>query len=484
MQKVKSLKLNMVLNAIKGLLGIIFPLITFPYVTRVLGVDNVGKFNFSYSVVSYFVLFATLGIKTYGVREGARLRESKEQFTAFANEIFSINIYSTIASYLLLAVIIFTVPKVQAYYLTIFILSGQILFSTIGVEWIYTVYEDYLYITLRGIFIYIASLVMLIAFVRDQNDINIYAFITVIANGGANIYNFFYAKKYCKLKLVRKNDLKLHIPPIMTFFATSLAITVYTNSDITILGFLWDDNVVGIYSVSCKIYNTLKILLSSVIIVSIPRLSNYVGKHEMKKYENTIADIYYTLLTVTIPAVVGIILLRKEIILIISGEAYLESTVSLILLSIAALFSLGAWFWGQCVLVPQNKEKFVFKITVWSALINIILNILFIPCGKEIAAAFTTVIAELFAFITQYYEGRKYAVIEIGKLGLKIGIGCIFITIIVLTLGFLKEHFIVFTIIASCSAIVGYGLVEILLQNPASTSIMNIIKKKFCGEKQ
>ena len=155
--KNKSIKVNMILNAIKGLMSIFFPLISFPYVSKVLGVDNIGRYNFANSIISYFVLFAGLGINTYAIREGARLREKENEFRQFANEMFSINILSTIMSYVLFALLLIIVPKFQEYKTLLIILSLQIIFKTIGIEWIYSIYEDYAYITLRSIVFQVIS---------------------------------------------------------------------------------------------------------------------------------------------------------------------------------------------------------------------------------------------------------------------------------------------------------------------------------------
>ena len=159
--KNKSIKVNMILNAIKGLMSIFFPLISFPYVSKVLGVDNIGRYNFANSIISYFILLAGLGINTYAIREGARLREKENEFKQFANEMFSINILSTIISYVLFALLLIIVPKFQCYKTLLIILSLQIIFKTIGIEWIYSIYEDYAYITLRSIIFQIISLILL-----------------------------------------------------------------------------------------------------------------------------------------------------------------------------------------------------------------------------------------------------------------------------------------------------------------------------------
>ena len=145
--KQKSLKLNMVLNATRGILSVLFPLITFPYISRVLGVENIGRYNYANSIISYFILLAGLGIEKYAIRDGAAYRENKEMMSRFSNEMFTINVLSTLVSYILLTAVLFAFPGIKRYWILLIILSFQIILKTIGVDWLYSIYEDYLYIT-------------------------------------------------------------------------------------------------------------------------------------------------------------------------------------------------------------------------------------------------------------------------------------------------------------------------------------------------
>ena len=475
----KSIKINMMLNAIRGFMSIVFPLISFPYISKVLGVDNIGFYNFANSIVSYFLLLAGLGISTYAIREGARVREQSDAFQPFVNEIFSINMLSTAVSYGLFFALLMIVPKFANYKVILIILSLQIIFKTIGIEWIYSIFEDYSYITIRSIVFQVLSLVLLFAFVKKQSDVNMYAAITVVSSVGSNILNFIHARKYCKIRLCKSLNLKKHLRPILVLFAMAVTVTIYVSSDTTILGFLCDDHTVGIYSVSVKVYSIIKTILSSVLVVSIPRLSALLEEKKIDAFNYVAEDIYSTLLTLVFPCITGIIMLRSEIVLLISDSTYVEAVSSLTLLSVALLFCLGAWFWGQCILVPLKQEKIVFEITVVSALVNIILNFALIPIWKENAAAFTTVVAEGLSFAWCWYKGRTYTAIHntIKTTG-KIVCGCLGIMLVILFLRRIVHGaiFIVLAIILSASV---YATIEIVMKNEAVKSIMDSMTRKF-----
>lgn len=196
----KSLTVNAFLNLIKTMCSVLFPLITFPYISRILGVNNLGIFNFSSSVISYFTLIAGLGINTYAIREGAKIRDDRKELSEFSSEVFTINFISTIISYLLLFLCILLFNKLQVNCIIIAVLSLSILFTTVGCEWIYNIFEDFKYITFRSILFQIISLVMLFLFVRTKDDLLVYAIITVIATSGANIVNMITRGKYVDIR--------------------------------------------------------------------------------------------------------------------------------------------------------------------------------------------------------------------------------------------------------------------------------------------
>ena len=192
--KNKSLTKNAILNGIRNGLNLLFPLITFPYVSRVLQVEKLGEYNFANSVISYFVLLAGLGISSYAVREGAKLREDKDKFNFFTSSVFTINVLSTVISYICLFGCLWILESLHKYSMLILVFSIQIIFITIGVEWVYSIYEEYLYITLRGILFKILSIIFLFIFVKTEEDVIAYAGITVFASVGSNLLNFINLK--------------------------------------------------------------------------------------------------------------------------------------------------------------------------------------------------------------------------------------------------------------------------------------------------
>ena len=404
--KKKSLTMNAIMSGVRSILSILFPLITFPYVSRVLQVENLGKYNFANSVCSYFVLLAGLGISTYAIREGSKLRENREQVSRFASQMYTINLASSALSYLALVLVVAAVPRFRSYGLLIAIFSIQILFAAIGAEWVFTVFEEFGYITIRGIAFQVVGLILLFLFVKRPEDYYKYALITVFSSVGANGLNWFRLRRYCDLRLVRGIQWGRHLKPILIIFATSLATMLYVESDITILGLLTDDYHVGIYSVSVKVYKIVKSFLSSALVVSIPRFAHYIGMGETKEYNRLFRSMFHFLLLLVAPAVTGLICLSRDVVLLISDPSYLPASTSLQILSAALFVCLFGWLYNACVLIPQKREKYVMYATVVSALVNILFNLILVPLFQENAAAFTTVLAEAVSMVLCIFYAR------------------------------------------------------------------------------
>ena len=477
--KQKSITVNMILNMVKGVMGVIFPLITFPYISRVLGVDKVGEYNFASSIVSYFSLVAELGISTYAIRNGAGIRDNKRELETFVSQIFTINMLSTAISYFLLLFLVIYANSMNGRVIVL-ILSLQIVFKTIGIEWLYSIYEDYLFITIRSILFQFLALLLMFIFVRSEEDIVWYAIITVVSTAGRGGLGWIRARKYSKVRLTLFPNIKKHIKPILLFFATNLTVIIYVNSDITILGLISGNHAVGIYSVSAKVYSLVKNILASAIIVSIPRMSQLWENKKMKEFHMLGEEIYDTFLTWVIPVIVGIILLSKEIIILIAGIEYIEAQISLIILSIALFFCLGAGFWSQGVMIPQGKEKVVFRVTAISAIVNIILNFMLIPFFQERAAALTTVVAEAIVFFyCRKVCMRSIGYFEKGTIVFKIFVGCIPIVIISMLIGqFISIGWIKIVLIIGMSILI-YVIIEGKLGNKTIIKYKNEILNKM-----
>lgn len=488
----KSVKSNAILNTLKTICSTIFPLITVPYATRILKAYNYGKVGTSNSIISYFLLIAMLGIVTYAQREGPAIRDSKEKFTMFASELFSINVYATIVSYICLFVLIYLSNKLKSYKPLLFIQSIQIILTTIGADWINTIYEDYFYVTIRYIIVQCVSLLLLFLFVRTPRDYLIYALIMSLATTGGNIFNVFYIRRYCKLRLLSLKKCSKHIKPIMKLFAVNITMTVYVSSDITILGLLIGNKDAGIYQLSAKIYTMIKQMLVAVFSVAMPRLSYYLGVENDESYINLLKNIFRSIVTLVFPLMAGLFILSPKLLMILGGKEFIIGDLSLKILSLATFASLFSYFFANCILVLFRKDNIFLIATMASACINVTLNFILIPIFSYNGAALTTLLAEIIMLFIVIYNSMNIELIQKNiksifydlRVFISSLIGCVFIVIICVFLDKLIVAPLINVLVSFVISSIGFVIIEIILKNQFVINSIESIKRKFKIKKQ
>ncbi|MCH4013377.1 MAG: flippase [Solobacterium sp.] len=478
--KQKSVGINAVLSIIKQSLAILLPMITVYYASRVLGKEYFGEVNYVRSIISYFVLISGLGIQTYAVREGAYYRDNPKKFNRFADQVFTINIISTIiAVFVLLFFILIPSSPFYNEKSLMLIFGLEILLQTFGAEWINSAYEDFLYITIRYIVCNIIALILLFALVRNESDYCIYAFILVLSTYGGNLLNIFYIRKYAKLKLTSLRKCKKHIKPIMYLFSTEIASTIYISSDTTMLGALVGNSPVAIYTVASNIYTAVKRLSNAAITVALPRLSFYASKNDIDSFKRLFTKIVNYVLVILLPSIVGVFMLSKQLMIFMGGEEYAQGYISLQILSIAILFGVCSYLLSRCVILPYKQDKTYMIATIISAIINIVLNIFLIPVFSYNGAAFTTLISEVIIFAILYKKAKDLVSISIDKKSTCISLnGCILIALCCVVVEKFNYKTLPTIIISIMVSIILYILNLYIFKHPVFIDILKKAKKR------
>lgn len=410
----KTLGLNALLNITRVAGTIVLPAIITPYVSRKLGAENMGIINFSNSIVTYFYLVASLGISAFAIRDGVKYRNSRNAIGTFSSKILRLNLVSMIISYLFLLLVITFVPALTDYGKVMLFQAMGILFSTIGVEWLYTIFEDYLYVTLRTVIMQLVSLILILRFIKSENDMYIYLLINMGSMFIISILNMIRTKKYCNLNIFKVKIDKKSLRIIFNIFFSTLASTIYTNIDITMLGFMKGNYAVGIYSMAVKICAIIKQLIFAGIEVSMPRLSLYREK-EPEQYMRTVNRLVEILLILIIPFLVGILIERKELIFILFGPQYAEAEKALFILIFAVMAATAAYFVMHVILLPCGMEYRLLRATVSGAISNLLLNCALIPTYGVRGAAIATAISESIVFAVAFWGLKELVRIKISR---------------------------------------------------------------------
>lgn len=407
--KEKNIKVNAILNVTKTLMALLFPLVSYPYVLRVLNPDGVGKVAYVSSIVAYFSLVAMLGVSTYAVREGAKIRYDRDSFETFASQVFSINLLSTLVSLLSLVGIVFLVDSFFEYRLIFFVIGFSVIFQTFSIDWVNTIFEDFVFITIRTIFVYLLNIALLFLLVKKPDDYVVYAILTVVPSGVVCVSNWIYCRRYVHIRLIIPMLLRKHFKPLLILFANTVAISIYVNFDTTMIGWYKGDYYVGIYTVSAKVYHVLKTMLAAVYVVTIPRLSSFIGKKDYCRYKQLYSKTWGVISLLLIPVIAGLICFSNEVILAFGGEEYFEAKFPLQILSFALLFAIFGGLLTACLNVSIGCEKINLFATLIGASSNFVLNLFVIPAWGIIGAAVTTVIAEFLVFIICFFtiENRE-----------------------------------------------------------------------------
>ena len=232
MKKTPSLKLNFIMNIILTASAFLFPVVTSPYVSRILLPEGTGRIAFATSIISYFALVARLGVPTYGIRACAQVQDDLEELTRTAQEIFIINLIMTICVYLVFFASLFFIGQFRQDQRLLLVISSTIFLNLFGMDWLYKALEQYRDITIRSLFFNLAGIILTFLFVHTKEDFVIYGGITVLASVGSNLLNFFFAKNYISFAPCRPYHFTRHLKPIFVLFALSVATTIYTNLEI------------------------------------------------------------------------------------------------------------------------------------------------------------------------------------------------------------------------------------------------------------
>lgn len=407
MENQSSIKKNFMMNCILTISSFLVPLVTFPYVSRILLPAGVGKVSFAASVVVYFSLFAQLGIPTYGIRTVAQNRDDKSKLSKKVIEISIINFVMCTVVLILFGVMVFTVAYFREVKSLYCILGITIITDSIGIEWLYKGLEKYTYIAIRSLVFKILAIIGIFLLVRSSEDYLVYALFTVFASVGSNICNLFSVHKYVGIEKVNIQDVIKHIKPILIFFSMTVATTIYTNLDNVMLGFMANEIEVGYYSTIVK----LRMLVLSVVTalggVLLPRASYYIENHMYEAFYKVSRKALHFIVLLAVPLTLFVMLIADKGIYILAGESFMPADRALRFIMPTVILVGISNLTGIQMLIPMNREKVVVKSVACGAVVDFVLNLFLIPKYFASGAALATTIAEIVVLAVQLLAFSK-----------------------------------------------------------------------------
>ena len=475
----QSVKVNYILNLINTGTQMLFPLITFPYVCRVIEADGIGQINFFQSIISYISLFTCLGIPMYAIREIARDRSDVVQMNRTAMEILLLHSMLTLVGYAIVAILCLTVPQIQVNIPLFLILSLTIFFTAIGCEWFYQGIEDFKYITIRGLIIKTVSVVLLFIFVKSKTDLLYYGCYTVFGVLGGNIFNFFRLRKYIHRENIIFSELhiKRHIKPVLKVFSFSVVTSIYLQLNTVLLGFLKNALAVGYFAAATKVMQMLLTMSACLGSVMMPRASHLIAENREDEFNRLIQKSYDFTLAIALPMTIGLIFCAPSLITALCGVKFEHSILpSQIIAPIILMVAISNVF-GIQVLFPKGKINVVTLCCGIGAVADLILNLCLIPFFSYIGTSIAYLGAEVATTVSMYFIGRKYIpIIYFKKSHLTYVLGCIVMAFALYGLSLLQLPTLTILLLQGCCGVLAYFIILCICKDEMLVQILSKIK--------
>lgn len=461
----------------------LFPLLTFPYVCRILLPAQIGQVNFYNSIIGYISLFTCLGIPMYAVREIARDRDDIVKMNRTAIEVLLLHTLLTLFGYVAVAILCLTVPQIKENVPLFLILSITLIFTVIGCDWFYNGIEDFKYITIRGIVVKSISVVLLFLFVKSKQDLLWYGVYCVVGSIGGNIFNFIRLRKYIHKENIIFTQLHIfrHLKPAIKVFSFNVVISVYLQLNPVLLGFMKDTIAVAYFTAATKLMMMVTKISSSLGTVLMPRASHLVSEGKKEEFEKLIQKSYDFTLALTIPLVIGLICMAPYIVRVFCGSQYEDAIItSQIIAPITLIVGLSN-IMGMQVLYPIGKINVVVRCTIYGAITNVILNLALIPFLSYNGTAIAYLGAEIATTLSMYIIAKNEMPIKFfKKSNIYYFIGGILMIVSILAVSmFIKANNIFMLIFEAIAGFAIYSLFLIFIKDQFASAIIAKIKSLY-----
>jgi len=449
-----SVKKNFAYNSILLVSQYIFPMLVFPYITRIFGASTLGMVSFVDGICDYFVLFSVLGLTLTGIRAIAKAKGDKNELSKLFSELLTLHLLSTLIFLIIYVGLILTVPKMRISSPLFFISISKLFFNVFLVEWFYRGIENFKFITARTIAIKTVYVALVFLLVKTKADYLIYYALTcgiVVINA---IVNFSYLRGKINFKF-RNLNIKQHLTPFFTVGLYILVTSMYTSLNIGFLGFVTNNTSVGYYSASSKIFMILLGFFSALNTVLIPRLSSIIVDNDQDSFLKLIYKSFDVVVAFAFPIIFCGFILAKPIIYTIAGKGY-DGAIICFKLIIPLIFILGlAQIFANQILMTLKKDRELLIASIVGAVTGITLNIILVPLYKEVGTSIVLIVSEttvtvlLYRFVTKFTSFR----LPVKKVLVNLAMSIPYIIISVAAMALFSKPIIVLMIAGSVSGL-------------------------------
>lgn len=398
---------NFLYNVSYQLLTLLLPLITVPYVSKILGASGIGDYAFTYANTQYFVLFGMVGITLYGNREIAYVRDNPKKLKETFFSIYVLQLITTTISLLLFA--LFFIYLNHQEYCVLYAVQGiTILAALFDISWLFMGLEQFKKTVIRNTLVKLVSLISIFIFVKQPTDIIVYTAILSLSNLIGNLTFWVYMPKIFTLKNIQVTKISIHFKASLALFIPQIAIQIYVLLDRTLLGVLSNTVEVGYYENSQKIVKIILTLATAIGTVMMPKIANTVSSGDLDRVKYYIRNSFFFVSALSFPLMFGLMGIARQLSPWFFTDQF-EGIDTLLIISSSIILAIS---WsnviGTQLLIPLNKIKeFTVSVTV-GAVINLILNLMILKYLGSVGACISTIIAEFAVTGVQLYFIRRF----------------------------------------------------------------------------
>lgn len=398
-------KKNFLYNVIYQLLILIIPLITAPYLSRVVGVSGVGIYSYTYSIVYYFMLLTMLGVNNYGNRTIAKVRGNKEELS---KNFWGIYLFQLFMGLIMLLFYFLYLCLFNIEYKNIAIIQSLFIISAIlDINWLFFGLEEFKKTITRNTIVKVSNVLLIFIFVKTKDDLWKYTLIMSGMTCVGQIILWNYAKEKISITKIKINDILIHIKPNLILFIPVIAISLYKMMDKIMLGFLTSVTEVGFYENAEKLVSIPTTIITALGTVMLPRISNIISNGETEKIEKYISKSIGFVMFMSFPMCFGLISIGYNFAPLYFGIEFQKTGILIMMLAVTLPFLSFANVLRTQYLIPNEMDKIYIISVSLGAISNLIMNFIFIPKLESIGACIGTIVAEAIVMIYQTYSLRK-----------------------------------------------------------------------------
>ncbi len=426
----KSITKNYIYNLVYQILVIIMPIITTPYLARTLGSESTGIYSYTISIVTYFILFGSLGLDMYGRREIAFVQDDIKKRSKIFFELLILRVITMSLSMLLF---FFTYGMHTEYSLYYRILLLEMIANCIDISWFFQGMENFKSTAIRNIIVKILSVICIFLFVKSPEDVSKYLLIYVFTTLLGNVSLWLGIKKYLTKVDIKSLEILKQLKPTIALFIPQVAIQIYTVLDKTMIGSITNNmSEVGFYEQAQKIVKVLLTIITSLGTVMVPRIAQCYVNGETDKIKIYMNKTFMFVYMLSFPLIFGIIAVASKFVPMFFGQGYAEVIPLMQILSLIILFIGLSNVTGSQYLIATKKQKQFTVSVICGAVCNLILNFILIRYFKSLGATISTVISELCVTLVQFYYIRdNFKTLDIIKLAKNYFIASVIMFIVV-----------------------------------------------------